>query len=187
MKRLAILTVGKTHSGKMTFARSLEKELSNSIVIDQDHQAEFLNMYYRQLQPKKGPNTIKHALSKVIVDHAVKKTDLHVIVCNSNRSRKDRLQLLDKCFKNTKFVRILVHFDIPDGVLQHRVTQSQRSTNIFRGAATNFEELLIQQQADSLKEDVTEPVEGEADHLFVIKDNEEGEAVISRIIELSQD
>ncbi len=29
MKRLAIMTVGKTHSGKTTFAKALEKELSN--------------------------------------------------------------------------------------------------------------------------------------------------------------
>lgn len=29
MKRLVIMTVGKTHSGKTTFAKALEKELLN--------------------------------------------------------------------------------------------------------------------------------------------------------------
>lgn len=41
MKRLVIITVGKTHSGKTTFARMLEKRLTNSIVMDQDNHAAF--------------------------------------------------------------------------------------------------------------------------------------------------
>lgn len=36
MKRLAILTVGKTHSGKTTFARELEQCLPESVIIDRD-------------------------------------------------------------------------------------------------------------------------------------------------------
>jgi Tfp pilus assembly ATPase PilU len=46
MKRLVIITVGKTHSGKTTFARALEKELNNSFVMDQDNHAEFINTYH---------------------------------------------------------------------------------------------------------------------------------------------
>ena len=45
MTRLVILTVGKTHSGKTTFAKALEKELPNSVVIDQGNHAEFLQTY----------------------------------------------------------------------------------------------------------------------------------------------
>ncbi|CAG9614046.1 hypothetical protein BACCIP111899_03273 [Bacillus rhizoplanae] len=52
MKRLVIITVGKTHSGKTTFARALEKELNNSSVMDQDNHAEFINTFYKNLQPK---------------------------------------------------------------------------------------------------------------------------------------
>ncbi|EVT98089.1 hypothetical protein U365_13840, partial [Bacillus anthracis 9080-G] len=40
MKRFVIITVGKTHSGKTTFARELEKEFPHSFVMDQDNQAE---------------------------------------------------------------------------------------------------------------------------------------------------
>jgi hypothetical protein len=39
MKRLVIITVGKTHSGKTTFAKALEQQLHNSLVIDQDNHA----------------------------------------------------------------------------------------------------------------------------------------------------
>lgn len=182
MKRLVIITVGKTHSRKTTFSRALEKALDNSFVMDQDNQAEFINTYYKNLQPKRGPNTLKHALSKLIVDYAKENTDSHLIICNSNRTRQGRSYLLEELFRKNEFVRILVHFDIPDDVLQERVIQSRRSTNIFR-AASNFEEVLARQQADSLKEDV---IEGEADHLFVIKDDEGVESVIKGIVDIAR-
>lgn len=186
MKRLVIITVGKTHSGKTTFARDLEKELNNSFVMDQDNHAEFINSFYKKLQPKQGPNTLKHAISKIIIDYAKEHTDFHLIICNSNRTQKGRLYLLEELFNKDEFVRILVHFDIPDDVLQERVTQSQRSTNIFRGAYSDFEEVLVRQQAESLKEDGTDPVEGEADHLFVIKDNEEVDSVIKEVLHIAE-
>lgn len=138
------------------------------------------------MQPKQGPNTLKHAISRLIVDYAIENTDLHLIVCNSNRSQKSRLNLLENLFTKNQFVRILVNFDIPDDVLQDRVTQSKRSTNIFRGAYSNFEEVLIRQQAESLNEDIVDPVEGEADHLFTIKNNEEVDSVIKEIVHIAQ-
>ncbi|PGC40295.1 CRISPR-associated protein Cas2 [Bacillus pseudomycoides] len=186
VKRLVIMTVGKTHSGKTKFARALEKELNNSFVMDQDNHAEFINTFYEKLQPKQGPNTLKHAISRLIVDYAIENTDLHLIVCNSNRNQKSRLNLLENLFTKNQFVRILVNFDIPDDVLQVRVSQSERSTNIFRGAYSNFEEVLIRQQAESLNEDIVDPVEGEADHLFVIKDNEKVGSVIKEIVHIAK-
>ncbi len=49
MKRFVIITVGKTHSGKTTFAKALEKELPHSFVMDQDNQAEFINTHYEKI------------------------------------------------------------------------------------------------------------------------------------------
>ena len=117
MKRLVIITVGKTHSGKTTFARALERQLDNSLVIDQDNHAEFINTHYKSLQPTEGPNIIKYAVTQTIVEYAVNRTDFHLILCNSNRGRKARLDLLDH-FHNKGFMSILVNFDIPDQVLQ---------------------------------------------------------------------
>ncbi|MCJ8007826.1 ATP-binding protein [Lederbergia wuyishanensis] len=179
MKRLVIITVGKTHSGKTTFARGLEQQLYNSIVIDQDNHAEFINTYYRSLLPQKGPNTIKYAVTQTIVDYAVNQTDFHLILCNSNRSERARLNLL-KNFKNKGFITILVHLDIPDHILQERVSSSHRSTAIFRTAST-FEEVLNRQQAESH----SDPIEEEADYLFVIKDTEEIQLVTSRITDIA--
>jgi hypothetical protein len=122
----------------------------------------------------------------MIVDYAIVNTDLHIIVCNPNRSRKSRLNLLEGLFNKNQFVRILVNFDIPDEVLIERVTKSRRSTNIFRGAYSNFEEVLLRQQAESQLEDVADPDEGEADYLFVIKNNMEIDSVIKEIVHISK-
>jgi adenylate kinase family enzyme len=184
MKRLVIITVGKTHSGKTTFAKTLEHQLHNSLVIDQDNHAEFINTYYKTLLPKQGPNTIKYSITQTIVDYAVNQTNFHLILCNSNRSRKGRLDLLTH-FLNKGFVSILVNFDIPDHVLQARVAKTQRSTTVFRSAST-FEEVLIRQQAESHKGDVTAPIEGEADHFFVITNADEVQSVIRRIVIVAQ-
>ena len=183
MNRLVIMTVGKTHSGKTTFARALEKELPNSVVIDQDNHAEFLRSYYQTLLPKQGQNTIKYALTKTIVNYAVNETDCHLILCNSNRNRNARLNLLEQ-YQENGFTTILVDFDIPEQVLKERVTKSQRSTTILRTAST-FEDVLTRQQNETENGDVISPKEGEADHLFVIKNADEVHSVIQKIINYS--
>lgn len=94
MKRYVIITVGKTHSGKSTFAKLLNKQLTNSIIIDQDSHAEFINQYYTNLQPKTGPNTLKHAISRLVVTYAMEHTNDHLIICNSNRNKISRQHLI---------------------------------------------------------------------------------------------
>ncbi|UOB77022.1 ATP-binding protein [Bacillus sp. ZJS3] len=186
MKRLVIITVGKTHSGKTTFAKELEKELPHSFVMDQDNQAEFINTHYEKLQPAEGPNTFKHGLSKFIVDYAKEYTNLHLIICNSNRSKNGRLYLLNELFPQNEYVRILVHFDIPADVLYERVARSTRSTNIFRGGYSNFKEVLDRQQAELLHEDVVDPVENEAGYLFVIRNSKDVNSTIEEIVHLAK-
>lgn len=53
-------------------------------------------------------------------------------------------------------------------------------------SASNFEEVLLRQHAESQLENFAEPEEGEADHLFLIKDNEEVASVIKEIILISK-
>lgn len=184
-KRLLIMTVGKTHSGKTTFAKKLEHALQNSVVMDQDNHAEFINTHYQKLQPTAGPNILKHAISELIVRYAIEQTSLHLIISNANRNRKGRMDLLAKFFPEDEFYRILVHFDIPDEVLKERVVNSNKSTNIFRGAS-NFQQVLIRQQKESLLEDVTDPEEGEGNRLFIIKDNSDVDEVILEIVKLAE-
>jgi predicted kinase len=178
------MTVGKTHSGKSTFAKALAQHLPDSLIIDQDHHAEFINTHYQALLPKHGPNTIKYAITQTIVDYAVTRTNYHLILCNSNLSRQSRLKVLAS-FHNRGFISIIVHFNLPDHLLQERIAHSQRSTKIFRTAST-FEELLRRQQTESHQEDKTSPMEGEAHHLFVIQNEDEAQPVIRSIVCLVQ-
>lgn len=180
--RLVIMTVGKTHSGKTTFAKSLEKQMPNSVVIDQDHQAEFLNTYYPALLPKQGPNKIKHALTQTLVDYAVRETNHHLIVCNSNLNRQDRIKWLEY-YRNKGFTRVLVLFDLPDDVLEERVGKSKRSTNIFR-MPISYQELLARQQELMNEESANFPREDEADYLLVIQKTDEVDSVIQEMIKL---
>ncbi|QUW21943.1 AAA family ATPase [Sporosarcina sp. Marseille-Q4063] len=184
MKRLIIITVGKTHSGKTTFARELEQRLHNSLVIDQDNHAEFINANYNTLLPKQGPNTLKYAISKTILDYAVDQSDFHLILSNANRGLKGRLSLLEY-LKNKGFISIIVNFDIPDYVLRERVSESQRSTAVFRTAST-FEEVLIRQQAETDKDGVTEPTEDEAEYFFEINSSDEVQSVIREIVKIAR-
>ena len=97
MKKLVIITVGKTHSGKTTFANALEKQLNNSFVMDQDNHAEFINTYYKNLQPKQGPNTLKHSLSKLIVDYAKKTLIFTLLFVTQIEVEKDDCICLKSC------------------------------------------------------------------------------------------
>jgi adenylate kinase family enzyme len=184
MKRLIIITVGKTHSGKTTFARALEQQLHNSLVIDQDNHAEFINAYYKTLMPKQGPNTFKYAISKTILVYAIDQTDFHLILSNANRGLNGRMSLLEY-LKSKGFTTIIVNFDIPGHILRERVSGSQRRTAIFRTAST-FEEVLIRQQAETEKDGVIEPTAGEADYLFEIKNTDEVQSVIREIVKAAK-
>ncbi len=185
MKRLLIMTVGKTHSGKTTFAKTLEKELHNSVVIDQDNHAGFLRGYYQAILPKQGqPNKIKYSLTQTIVDYAIHNTDCHLILCNSNLNRKSRLKLLEY-YQNNGFISILVNFDIPNHVLKERITKSNRSTTVLRIAST-FEEVLSRQESETNKGDVIAPRDGEANLLYTINNANEMNFIIGKIKNIAQ-
>jgi predicted kinase len=183
MKRLLILTVGKTHSGKSTFANALEKKLPNSVVVDQDNHAEFLHTYYQQLVPYQGPNKIKYALTRTVVDYVLDETNCHLILCNSNRNHNGRLKLLEE-FHNKGFTTIIVNFNIPHEVLRDRIGRSKRSTTVIRTAST-FEDVLTMQLTD--KSDGTVAKEGEADYLFEIRESEGMKSVIEEIVSICEE
>ena len=184
MKRKVIITVGKTHSGKSTFAKELERELANSVIIDQDNHAEFINTHYLALRPSDGPNTIKQALTDAIVEYAVTMTDRHLILCNSNRYREGRTELL-RYFHDRGFESILVFFDLPDHILEERIAASRRSSKIFR-KSVSFSEVLDWQTAESKNKNAIDPKEAEADHLFVIKNVDCIQSVKRKIVEISK-
>ncbi|WP_017187843.1 hypothetical protein, partial [Alkalibacillus haloalkaliphilus] len=126
------------------------------------------------------PNTLKHAISRLIVDYAKENTNLNIIVCNSNRSKAGREFMLNEIYNKDEFIRIIVHFDISDDTLLNRVTHSERSTNIFR-SASSFKEVLLRQQAEG----VVDPDKDEADFLFTVKNSDKTNEVIEQIVKIS--
>ena len=176
------MTVGKTHSGKSTFGQTLAGRLGNACVIDQDNHAAFVNVHYQSLLPKQGPNLLKYSVSETIIDYAITRTDVHVILCNAYRSRAGRTKLIGK-FRTHGFTTALVHFDLPDRVLTARVAATTRSTNVLR-SASSFAEVLARQGAESGKGDIAPPEAGEADFIFRLERSQEVSSVIDQILEL---
>ncbi|MCA0969319.1 ATP-binding protein [Halobacillus litoralis] len=183
MRRLAVITVGRTHSGKSTFARRLERRLKEAVVVDQDHHAAFINRYYEKLQPEEGPNTLKHGLSQFIVRYATEHTKAHLIIASANLQEDGRKEMMETFFPIEYFYRVIVYFDIPDKVLEKRVGESKRDTGIFRGDYSNFAQVLERQRMESVGGGM--PEDGEADQVFVIHDEEDADATIEQIIQLT--
>ncbi|WP_237417104.1 ATP-binding protein [Halobacillus litoralis] len=180
MSRYVVMTVGMTHSGKSTFARRLEEKVADTVVVDQDDQAAFLNTHYSRLVPEDGPNTIKHRMTKIIVNYAVEETERNLVICNSNRNPKARKAILDD-FKRKGFSTILVNFDVPFSLLEKRVTERKRDSTVLRTAAS-FDEVLQRQREELLH--IKAPTAEEADHFFTIEKEEEVKRVIEKVAHL---
>lgn len=185
MKRYLIATVGKTHSGKTTFARALEKRLRNSVVIDQDVHAEILLSHYPSLIPKEGPHRLKFAITRSVVEYATNETNQHIILCNSNENRVNRLKLLQE-FHDKDFTSILVHFDIPQEELLERIANSGRRTDILR-TVSSFKDVLQTQETLTENGHNVAPDDSEADYVFTIKNGDEMEKILQEILELIGD
>lgn len=180
LKRLVILTIGKTHSGKSTFSKMLEAYLPNSIIIDQDNHAAFINTYYKKLQLENSPNHLKIGLSNYMLHYTVQKTNLHIILCNSNIKRADRTELMESYFPQEQFSRIIIHFNLKDEVLQKRIFESKRSTTIFRDPTLTFEQLLARQHNN-----VEPPQIDEADYIITVDEDTNLQDIVYRIIQFS--
>ncbi|WIV20253.1 ATP-binding protein [Paenibacillus polygoni] len=176
MDRLVVMTVGKTHSGKTTFAKELESVLQQSIVIDQDNHAEFINTHYKKLRPTEGPNTLKFSVTNTIVNYAIEQSNLHIILSNSNLNKSGRVNLL-QYFHEKGFKSMIVYFDLPSDLLKDRVTQTGRSKAVFRNASSFLE--VLERQEQSLE---IQPSIDEANYLFVIKDPDHTAEVIQQIV-----
>lgn len=182
------MTIGKTHSGKSTFAKSLEGKLQNSFVLDQDNHAVFIHSHYQKLQPSIGTNTLKYGLSKYILEYAIQQTTLHIILCSSNRHTNDRIQLLNTYFPKEQFIRIIVHFDIEEKILFERIQNTNRTTTIFRDSSMSFDQLLTLQHHETKEQGFDTPTkaEAEAEHIFTLQSKDDEKLIIHEIVQLAK-
>ncbi|MCQ4088432.1 ATP-binding protein [Saccharibacillus sp. JS10] len=180
MNRLIIMTIGKTHSGKTTFAKELESILQQAIVIDQDNHAEFINSHYKKLLATEGANTLKFSITNTVVRYAMEQSDMHMILSNANLNKTVRSDILQN-FHDNGFESVIVYFNLPNDLLEERIGRSQRSKAIFRNAS-NFLEVLERQT--NIEE--VQPAKNEANYVFEIKDPSETSKIIQHIKEISE-
>ncbi|MCA4751100.1 ATP-binding protein [Paenibacillus glucanolyticus] len=159
MNRL-IMTVGKTHSGKTTFANELESVFQEAVVIDQDNHAEFINSHYKKLLPIEGPNTLKFSITNTIFEYAALQSNFHIILSNSNLNKSGRTNVL-RYFHEKGFKSIVVYFNLTIEILRARVEQTQRSKAIFKSASSFVEVLERQGKLGEIP-----PSKDEANYLF---------------------
>ncbi|QXE01900.1 ATP-binding protein [Terribacillus sp. DMT04] len=182
MKRYIIMTVGKTHSGKTTFAKELEEKLEHAVLIDQDNHASFLHDYYKKLVPKTAKKELKHAITQTVVNYAIERSNAHLIISNANLRVSSRTGLL-QFYKDNGFTSIIVYFDLPDCLLRERIRKGNRSTTILRNAVS-FEQVL-DNQAEDLKSGLSSiPLEDESEHFFIIQDQGDKQLVLDRLTAL---
>ncbi|NMM52908.1 ATP-binding protein [Paenibacillus aquistagni] len=179
MARLVVMTVGKTHSGKTTFAKELDSVLQEAIVIDQDNHAEFIHEHYMKLCPIEGPNTFKISVTNAIVNYAMEQSNYHIILCNSNLNKLGRANVLQS-FHNQGFTSIIVYFELPTDLLKERVIRTNRRKTIFRSASSFLEVLERQDKSSDI-----EPSKDEANYMFVINDPNDTAGIIQNIIAIS--
>ena len=180
MKRLVIMTIGKTHSGKTTFGKKLEEKLQTSIVIDQDNHATFLHTHYPKLVPEHNQFKLKIMLSQFILNYAITETNAPIIISSANLSKKGRIALLEQFFPQNEWTRIYVYFDYSTATLQQRIEHTTRSTTIFRDVTMTFERLI-----EKHSEQLEPPTDEEVDYIFHVNETQSDEKVIEMINEMN--
>ena len=185
-KRLFIMTIGKTHSGKTTFAQALKKQLSNSVVIDHEDHVEFLQSYYKDSLPKQGSHIVKNTISRLVLDYHLAFTKNHLIICNTNLSPDNQFTIHEKLFSENKITSVLIYFDNSEKVLLDRINESNRTIPQFGSVHSNFIEVFNQQKAASpnQKEEISQF--DRADHIFIMNDNEQQDDIIEKIVQISK-
>ena len=172
--------VGKTHSGKSTFARMLENALPDFAILETDPIGLFLkesfskaSKLHDEIQGDFSGTTLKFEVFETILAHTL----LHkqnIILANSNMWRDGRARIFQKIY-DAGYQSVIVHMNIPEQELLNRVEKSDRPTDVLT-TSKNFTELVIKQ-----REFMALPTSNESDHFFEIGDVGEIESVIKKI------
>ncbi len=172
MSKFAIMMVGKTHSGKTTFARELEK-IINGVVLQTDPIIIFLKKEFSVNLDKdkehdgsfKNPS-LKIKIFNTIFEHILKKGNLIPILSNSNMYQKLRDQIILYLRKNNIKV-IGVYLNFSEQFLINRIEKSQKSTEVL-SVSKDYKECLINQRKRFI-----EPRENEFDYFFEVNSEDE--------------
>lgn len=177
------MTIGKTHSGKTTFAKEFVSEIPNGVIIETDPIALFLretfpSLHALDLDHRGGFSTpsLKFLLFRTVLNFALEQ-NFNVILSNSNmyeNGRKDALSVIGQY----KVKTIGVFFNYPETVLLERVKHSERDTKVLV-VSKDFNELVVNQRTR-----FQPPNKDDFDYFFEITDPVNLPEIKRKIIEL---
>lgn len=180
-KKQLIMLIGKTHSGKTTFAENLNKKFPNLLVLEADPIAIFVkekfpalsNLDYKKHTGKFKNIALKFKTFLLFLEFGLSlgKT---IILSNSNMWDKGRKMVFKLC-KKFNYEVIGIYFDYPEEILKSRVKKTDRSKEILR-IAKDFDDLLNKQ-----KSRMQEPKSKEFDEFFVIKKEEDIDKIMKSL------
>ena len=146
-----IMFIGKTHSGKTTFAKELEELKKDLLVLEADPIALFMRENFpklRELDDKEHSGAFKNASLKYRMFLLLLEFSMSfgrtIILSNSNMYERGR-KLVFKLAKKYKYKVIGVYFDFPEEFLIDRIKKSKRTTKILR-VSKDFSDLIINQR-----------------------------------------
>lgn len=176
------MTCGLNHTGKTTFWKALQSQLSPSIIVDNDQlrifaQNNFPDLYEKtkQFQDREWDQMhMKMLLLKTIMWFSLwnNVSCIHT-ACNTYlEQRKNILQTAKEHWAKT----VLVYFDIPLETIRQRIANdiNHKDQSLYKGWFEGNLEWML---------DIFEtPSEDEADYFFHISNNEQWNDVIEKVL-----
>jgi len=172
-QKYLIMFIGKTHSGKTTFANEFKKENGNILVLEADPIAVFIKEHFPELINADnnkhyeifGEVSLKYKIFLLLLESALS-LGKPIILSNSNMWLKGR-QLVSNLCKRLNYKLVGIYFDFPEELLFERVKIYKRPFSILR-VSKNFNDLIINQRT---RMQVPDPLE--FDIFYAIKSPED--------------
>lgn len=150
MNRYVLLTVGKTHSGKSTFANDLVSEIPNCVVLETDPIALFLRSTFNKLHALDldhmgsfASPALKYLVFRTVLSFALEH-DFNIIMSNSNMYENGRKNVLN-IIKKYPVKTIGVYLNFHEEILTERVKHSGRDTSVL-SVSKDFNDLIVNQR-----------------------------------------
>lgn len=153
-KKYVIMCVGRTHTGKTTFAKEVVKKFPAVLQIDSDEIAVFAKEKYPSVVESDYNKTrpdfknLKMVLFKDVYTFGLN-IGLNIILSNSNLSRKVRSFVSGQARKHGYQI-VTVYFNLPEEVILKRLHNTRKSDKVFIQSKTWAQVLERQRKISEL-------------------------------------
>ncbi len=176
------MCVGYTHSGKTTFSKKLAKNQKNTVLIDNDEIAAFLNSKYpavtfsdyNKIKRDFTEPNLKFLVFKDLLNYSLR-ADVNVVLSNGNLG-KDIRDLVTNYAKKYSYQVIMIYFKISKETIKSRIEKTTKGSKSFL-LSKNWSEVLIKQE----KYAELPPSKTKIHHYFEIEKDADYKKVLSEI------